>query len=154
MPPKAKGKSAAKKKGAKEAPVKLEDKDLLKRAEIEIACLQGLLEVKSQEVNISPRSQTTCSVSGVDAYSMRLAGSDSSSARAALAPASGCVAAQFGTPASGSARHNLQYAEAVQGVLALKNIPCLHVLHCCLTEYSLLHACLVCSKCLLALAGA
>ena len=49
MPPKAK-KAAAKKKGAKDAPVKLEDKDLLKRAEIEIACLQGLLEVKSQEV--------------------------------------------------------------------------------------------------------
>ena len=50
MPPKLKGKSAAKKKGAKDAPVKLEDKDLLKRAEIEIACLQGLLEVKSHEV--------------------------------------------------------------------------------------------------------
>ena len=50
MPPKPKGKSSAKKKGAKDAPVKLDDKDLLRRAEVEIACLQGLLEVKSQEV--------------------------------------------------------------------------------------------------------
>lgn len=50
MPPKPKGKTGAKKKGAKDVPVKLEDKDLLRRAEIEIACLQGLLEVKSQEV--------------------------------------------------------------------------------------------------------
>ncbi|KAL3142250.1 hypothetical protein ABBQ38_002593 [Trebouxia sp. C0009 RCD-2024] len=49
MPPKQKGKSAAKKKGAKDAPAKLDDKDLLRRAEIEVACLQGLLQVKSQE---------------------------------------------------------------------------------------------------------
>lgn len=51
MPPKQKGKVAAK-KGVKDAPVKLDDKDLLRRAEIEIACLQGLLEVKSQEVGL------------------------------------------------------------------------------------------------------
>ena len=51
MPPKQKGKVAAKKKGAKDASVKLDDKDLLRRAEIEVACLQGFLEVKSQEVN-------------------------------------------------------------------------------------------------------
>ena len=49
MPPKAKGKTA-KKKGAKDAPVKLDDKDLLRRAEVEIAYLQNLLELKSQEV--------------------------------------------------------------------------------------------------------
>lgn len=49
MPPKQKGKPAAKKKGAKDSPVKLDDKDLLRRAEIEVGCLQGLLEVKSQE---------------------------------------------------------------------------------------------------------
>ena len=51
MPPKQKAKSAAKQKGAKDAPAKLDDKDLLRRAEIEIACLQGLLEVKSQEAS-------------------------------------------------------------------------------------------------------
>lgn len=51
MPPKQKGKSAAK-RGVKDAPVKLDDKDLLRRAEIEVACLQGLLEVKSQEVGL------------------------------------------------------------------------------------------------------
>ena len=50
MPPKQKGKSGPKKKGAKDGPVKLDDKDLLRRAEIDIACLQSLLEVKSQEV--------------------------------------------------------------------------------------------------------
>ncbi len=50
MPPKPKGKTGPKKKGAKDGPVKLDDKDLLRRAEIEIACLQSLLEVKSQEV--------------------------------------------------------------------------------------------------------
>ncbi|DBB10812.1 TPA: hypothetical protein ACH3X3_007290 [Trebouxia sp. C0006] len=49
MPPKQKGKSGPKKKGAKDGPVKLDDKDLLRRAEIDIACLQSLLEVKSQE---------------------------------------------------------------------------------------------------------
>lgn len=49
MPPKQKGKPA-KKKGVKDAPVKLDDKDLLRRAEIEVACLQNLLEIKSQEV--------------------------------------------------------------------------------------------------------
>lgn len=51
MAPKQKGKSAAK-KGVKDAPVKLDDKDLLRRAEIEIACLQGLLEVTSREVGL------------------------------------------------------------------------------------------------------
>lgn len=49
MPPKQKGKPV-KKKGVKDAPVKLDDKDLLRRAEIEVACLQNLLEIKSQEV--------------------------------------------------------------------------------------------------------
>ena len=53
MPPKPKGKASAKKKGAKDAPVKLDDKDLLRRAEVEIACLQSLLELKSQEVSNS-----------------------------------------------------------------------------------------------------
>ena len=50
MPPKQKGKTGPKKKVAKDGVVKLDDKDLLRRAEINIACLQSLLEVKSQEV--------------------------------------------------------------------------------------------------------
>ena len=55
MPPKQKGKPVAK-KGVKDASVKIDDKDLLRRAEIEIACLQGLLEVKSQEVALVDRT--------------------------------------------------------------------------------------------------
>ena len=47
MPPKAANK---KKKGAKDAPVKPDDKDLLRRAEHELARLQTMLEMKSQEV--------------------------------------------------------------------------------------------------------
>ena len=53
MPPKSKRASGSKKKGAKDVPVKLDDRDLLRRAEIEIACLQTLLEAKSQEVSAS-----------------------------------------------------------------------------------------------------
>lgn len=50
MPPKPKGKEGRKKKASKDAPVKLDDKDLLSRAEIKVACLENLLEFKSQEV--------------------------------------------------------------------------------------------------------
>lgn len=47
MPPKPAGK---KKKGAKAAPVEPDDEDLLRRAEHEVARLQTMIEIKSQEV--------------------------------------------------------------------------------------------------------
>lgn len=116
MPPKQKGKLAAK-KGVKDAPVTLDDKDLLRRAEIEIACLQGLLEVKSQEVGLSPRSVRDPRAL-LDTLRLSRAESDCSSARATMARASGSFASQPGKSATGSAGHNLEYAEAIQGIRA------------------------------------
>ena len=50
MPPKPIGKSSGKKTSAKDATVKPDDSDLLRLAQHEVAHLQTMLEVKSQEV--------------------------------------------------------------------------------------------------------
>ena len=81
MPPKPKGKEGGKKKASKDAPVKLDDKDLLSRADIKVACLENLLEFKSQEVcalALQLRSQAICKPRGKLRTAQKVSDSSSS----------------------------------------------------------------------------